>query len=68
MAEMLQTEEIHIDLIQWMAFHSKFGVVLAKYNQHLSEMFEPFIVDEMISIVANVDLLTNRTEYFPVRN
>lgn len=64
-AEILETEQLTIELIQWMGLYSKLGIVLAKFNQNLADIFQPLIVCEQVPTTIKVDLLTSRTHYFP---
>lgn len=68
-ANLLDNEELQIELIQWIRLDSKLGVVLAKFNQHLGNVFDSFIIGpEGISVSSKTDLLMHKTEYFPVHS
>ncbi|XP_065204956.1 uncharacterized protein LOC135834902 [Planococcus citri] len=65
-ADLLDTEEVQIELIQWIRFDSKMGVVLAKFSQHLGNLFDSFVIGpEGVSVSCKTDMLMRRTEYFP---
>ncbi len=66
-ARTLETEEILIELIQWMGQQSKVGIILAKVSLRLIAAFEPFIIDTEAVCRSNLEILVDRTDYFPVQ-
>ncbi|XKL63240.1 hypothetical protein PGB90_005604 [Kerria lacca] len=61
----LEYENVCIELIQWTSYQSKLGVILAKFTERIITFFEPFILSKNVSHSSDVDILVNRTDYFP---